>query len=67
MEQRGCQVSLKVVAPGVDGQGVFDRLQEADVECDWRYPNVIRVAAVPLYNSFEDVHRFVSILTEVLT
>ncbi|MCP3976912.1 MAG: kynureninase [bacterium] len=66
LEQRGCQLSLKVVAPKVDGQAVFDRLQEADVECDWRYPNVIRVAAVPLYNSFEDVHRFVSILTEVL-
>lgn len=66
MDQRGCQLSLKVVTPGVDGQAVFDRLQEADVECDWRYPNVIRVAAVPLYNSYEDIHRFVSILTEVL-
>ena len=64
LDQRGCQLSLKVVAEGVDGQAVFGRLQEADVECDWRFPNVIRVAPAPLYNSFEDIHRFVQILAE---
>jgi kynureninase len=61
-EQRGCQLSLEVVAPGVDGPAVFAMLQEADVECDWRYPNVIRVAPVPLYNTFEDIWRFADIL-----
>jgi kynureninase len=66
LEQRGCQLSLKVVAEGVDGRAVFDRLQQADVECDWRYPNVIRVAPAPLFNSFEDIHRFVQILEESL-
>jgi kynureninase len=66
LNERGCQLSLEVVAPQADGQWVFDKLQKADVECDWRYPNVIRIAPVPLYNSFEDIHRFVSILTEIL-
>ena len=66
MAQRGCQLSLKVTAAGVSGPDVFKTLQDADVECDWRYPNVIRIAPVPLYNSFEDIHRFVSILEEAV-
>jgi len=66
IERRGCQLSLEVVGPGVVGREVFERLQGADVECDWRYPNVIRVAPVPLYNSFEDIWRFVTILEEAI-
>ncbi len=66
LEERGCQLSLRITADEVDGQAVFDRLQKADVECDWRYPDVIRVAPVPLYNSFEDIHRFVELLAEAL-
>jgi kynureninase len=66
LDQRGCQLSLKVVTAGVDGQAVFGQLQDADVECDWRFPNVIRVAPAPLFNSFEDIHRFVEILSEAL-
>lgn len=64
---RGSQLSLRVTAEGVDGRTVFDRLQRSDVECDWRHPDVIRVAPVPLYNSFTDVHRFVSILAGAVT
>lgn len=64
---RGCQFALRVTDPGVDGRHIFDRLEEADVACDWRHPDVIRVAPVPLYNSFADIHRFVVILDELLT
>ena len=57
-QQRGAQLSLTMLAGGKD---VFDALAEKGVVADWRSPNVIRVAAVPMYNSFEDVWRFVDI------
>lgn len=59
--QRGCQLS--VLAHGM-GRGLFDKLTERGVFVDWREPNVIRMAPVPLYNSFEDVFRFGEILAE---
>lgn len=51
-EQSGCQLS--VVFEGF-GRQVFDRLTEAGVVTDWRYPDVIRMAPVPLYNNFSDI------------
>lgn len=62
----GCQLSLTVDTHGLEGKTVFDRIEEAGVTGDWRYPNVIRVAPVPLYNSFEDCFRFVQILKQSL-
>ncbi|MEZ4410545.1 MAG: kynureninase [Polyangiales bacterium] len=62
-ERRGCQLSLRV--PG--GRSVHERLERAGVVCDWREPDVIRVAPVPLYNRFEDVDRFVDRLAEAIT
>ncbi len=61
--QRGCQLSI--LAHG-HGKALFNKLTEAGVIADWREPNVIRVAPVPLYNSFEDVFRFGQILMECL-
>ncbi|HMQ74576.1 MAG TPA: kynureninase [Flavobacteriales bacterium] len=61
--QRGCQLSI--LAHG-HGKALFNRITERGVIADWREPNVIRVAPVPLYNSFEDVWRFGQILTECL-
>lgn len=60
---RGCQVSILT---DEKGKMVFDRLTEAGVIADWRKPNVIRVAPVPLYNTFEEVYRFVTIIREAL-
>ena len=57
---RGCQFALEV--QGGHGRQVFEELERARVFCDWREPNVIRVAPVPLYNSFDDIDRFVDIL-----
>jgi kynureninase len=61
--QRGCQLSI--LAHG-HGKSLFDRITAKGVIADWREPNVIRVAPVPMYNSFEDVWRFGRILTECL-
>ena len=61
--RRGCQLSI--VAHG-QGRKLFDAITEAGVIADWREPNVIRIAPVPLYNSFEDVYRFGEILSAAL-
>lgn len=60
--KRGCQLSLKVEG----GKSIHEKLIEKGVACDWREPNVIRLAPVPLYNRFEDVYRFVQVLKESL-
>lgn len=62
-DQRGCQLSI--LAHG-HGKALFNRITERGVVADWREPNVIRVAPVPMYNSFEDVWRFGEVLTECL-
>lgn len=66
LAERGCQFALRVADVNVDGRTIYEQLEAADVACDWRYPDVIRVAPVPLYNSFTDIHRFVTILDRLL-
>jgi kynureninase len=56
---KGCQVSILMLEKGKE---VFEALKQNGVIADWREPNVIRVAPVPLYNSFEDVFRFGEIM-----
>ena len=62
-EQRGCQLSIFFHK---DGRRLFDALAAAGVIADWREPNVIRIAPVPLYNRFEDVYQFAHILKKNL-
>ena len=59
--QRGCQLSLLVHERGRE---LFDYLAAQGIVADWREPNVIRLAPVPLYNSFEDVYRAGAALRE---
>ena len=61
--ERGCQVSMLV--PG-NGRHVYDSLLNQGVMVDWREPNVIRVAPVPLYNTFEEVWQFANILKKIV-
>ena len=63
IEQRGCQLSIQVKG---GGKVIFDELTSSGVVADWREPDVIRVAPVPLYNSFEEVYQFVHILKALL-
>ncbi|HEY6929303.1 MAG TPA: kynureninase [Thermoanaerobaculia bacterium] len=63
--QRGCQLSLRVKS-GRSGRTVLEELEASGVTCDWREPDVIRVAPVPLYNRYEEVRRFVEILRNAL-
>jgi kynureninase len=65
-EERGCQLSLRVKSGTTPGKAVFRRIETAGVTCDWRDPDVIRVAPVPLYNRYEEVRRFVEILREAI-
>jgi len=43
---------------------LFEELQAAGVKCDFREPDVIRVAPTPLYNTFHEVWRFAEILSK---
>jgi kynureninase len=61
--QRGCQLSVMV--PGRD-RSLVKQLADKGVIVDWREPNVIRMAPVPMYNSFEDILSFGEILTSIL-
>ena len=62
-ENSGCQISIRVKNGNKD---LFDRITSDGVIADWREPDVIRVAPVPLYNSFEDVFIFHKILKSLL-
>jgi kynureninase len=61
--QRGCQLSIRV--KNAD-KSLHQKISEHGVSADWREPDVIRVAPVPLYNSFSDVYRFIEILKTCL-
>ena len=63
--RRGCQLSIRVKS-NPSGRTVLEKLEASGVTCDWREPDVIRVAPVPLYNRYEEVHRFVEILRKAL-
>ena len=68
-QQRGSQLSVRLTGQRNSRDSrreVFDALAALDVICDWREPDVIRAAPVPLYNSHEDVWKFVERLAECL-
>ena len=63
VQNRGCQLSIQMITPD---KKLFNYLTDRGIISDWREPDVIRVAPVPLYNSFEDVWQFSRILHEGL-
>lgn len=62
-KERGCQLSIYMKK---NGRRVFDRISSRGVVADWREPDVIRLAPVPLYNTFEEVFRFGEIFAKAL-
>ena len=62
-EERGCQLSIQV--KNAD-QSLHNKLTEAGIISDWREPDVIRCAPVPLYNSFQDIYHMVDRLKKIL-
>lgn len=61
-QKRGAQLSLLFHERGRE---VFDALSAAGIIADWREPDVIRVAPVPLYNSYEDVYRLYEVMRDM--
>jgi len=61
--QRGCQLSIRV---NQADKSLFDAITKKGVIADWREPDVIRVAPVPLYNSFEDCWKFTEIVRQLM-
>lgn len=62
-DERGCQISIRVKG---GNKNLFDEITKKGVMADWREPDVIRVAPVPLYNSFSDVFKFCKILESLV-
>jgi kynureninase len=63
---RGCQLSLRISRPPAAAKRCHELLGEAGVVTDWREPDVIRLAPVPLYNTFSDVLAAVDALSQAV-
>ena len=66
LDERGCQLSFRVKGDAKRGRRIFDALAVHGVVCDWREPDIIRVAPVPLYNRFVDVYEMVEQMVTAL-
>jgi kynureninase len=73
-EERGCQLSIRVrneenlrsgSVLNIDRK-LFEKLLQCGIVADWREPDVIRIAPVPLYNTFTDVFHFARVLKELI-
>jgi kynureninase len=65
-EQRGCQLSLRIARPASEARRCLAQLTAAGLVGDWREPDVLRLAPVPLYTSFTDVFAAVDTLALAL-
>lgn len=63
-EEKGSQVSLLTIS---NGRELFDRLTRAGFVTDWRKPDLVRLAPVPLYNTYEEVWRLGQTLKQILS
>ncbi len=61
--ERGCQLSIQIIDAD---KSIFDNLTSKGVIADWREPDVIRIAPVPLYNTYKEVLTFCQLLNNCL-
>ncbi len=59
--RRGAQISIRVLG---DARALQTSLGEAGIVTDFRPPDVVRIAPTPLYNTFEEIHRFAEVLQQ---
>lgn len=62
-DERGAQLSIRLKDAD---KTIYDQLLKNGVIADWREPDVIRVAPVPLYNNYKDVHQFYQIIKKII-
>jgi kynureninase len=65
-EARGAQLSVRLRGARGSGRALFDRMLAGGLTCDWREPDVIRLAPAPMYNSYEDCWRAVELVADAL-
>lgn len=61
--EHGCQISMLMLK---NGRAIFDQLIKHGIITDWREPDLIRLAPVPLYNSFDEIWEFANTLRQIL-
>jgi kynureninase len=66
-EARGAQLSVRLPGTPGGGRAFFERLIASGLTCDWREPDVIRLAPAPMYNSYEDCWRAVELVEAALS
>lgn len=67
IEARGCQLSVRLHRSPREARELYERLTQAGYICDWREPDVVRVAPAPAYNTYVDVWEFVDALRRMLS
>jgi kynureninase len=65
-DERGCMLSLRIGGGPRRGRRIFDALSDHGIVCDWREPDILRIAPTPLYNRFVEIHELVETLAAAL-
>jgi len=63
INERGSQVSFRV---SNDSEGIVMMLKDRNIICDFRKPDIVRIAPVPLYNTIDDIDIFADILADII-
>lgn len=64
--RHGAQLSLRIKSGRAAGRRLFERLMGHGVIGDWREPDIIRMAPAPLYNTLDEVERFVALTKKLI-